>query len=241
MRFLDNGGGGGSDSEDTIVLSPPPPNEMTRFLEQFNPTVSQQNLKEAGALVVTVFHALSEGVSVDYLRAVIVRITESSDRKMVWMQRPGRAARTSLADEERGTGLSPDPLSRDEGLALLRGKVRQVPVEEWAGETMGANDVCEWLHISRTTLQKWHADNRVIGLPRGIRNRVYPKAQFLKMEQRPIAGIADVVAEARSQAAAWLWLIADNPELNGEKPLVLLNRAEFGPVIDLAKREFGPQ
>jgi hypothetical protein len=149
---------------------------------------------------------------------------------------PARSARPDEGMEQsEGAGLG-ETLSLAEGVARLDQFVTVRPLESWAGPVAGAGEITRSLGVPRSTLNNWRQHKAVIGLLKGERNLAYPLDQFV--DARPLKGLADVLAVAPDERAAWLWLRQPHAALRGQTPLDALKRGQPDVVARVAERDF---
>lgn len=143
--------------------------------------------------------------------------------------------RPAHVETAQGSGLGAR-ISREEGLRRLEAYAQALTFEDWAGEVAGPGELERDEGVSRSTLNDWRRSGAVIGLLRGTRKHVYPRAQFV--DGRPVPGLAQtqkIVGDARN---AWLWLVtSDDPQ--AATPLARLKRGELEPVLNAAREAFG--
>jgi len=137
-----------------------------------------------------------------------------------------------------GTGFGP-LIDSAEGRKRLAARAVTLPIEQWAGEVAGSTQLQRELGIQRSTLHEWQRRGEVIGLLRGTRNHVFPVEQFI--DGRPLKGIGQVLAAARSPRVAWLWLVTANPQLDDRRPIDLLKEDRVDEVADAAREAFDGQ
>jgi hypothetical protein len=79
----------------------------------------------------------------------------------------------------------------------------------------------------------------LLALTTGSGRVVYPTMQFLP-DRRPVDGMQEVLeAVPEALLSRWTlasWLVSDNPELDGERPIDLLADGHAGVVVDAARR-----
>lgn len=137
----------------------------------------------------------------------------------------------------RGQGL-PAPLSSEDGIAELRRRAVQVPIEQWAGEVLGPTKAAEALGIRRSTLDNWRTKGVIIALPKGKAAHVIPMAQFV--EGRPVPGIDRVLQIAHGAASvAWSWLVTPHVDFDEKPPLDALSEGRKKEVSAAAERSIG--
>lgn len=137
----------------------------------------------------------------------------------------------------RGQGL-PTPLSSEDGIAELRRRSVQVPIDQWAGEVLGPTKAAEVLGVRRSTLDNWRTKGVIIALPKGKAAHVIPMAQFA--EGRPVPGIDRVLEIAHGAASvAWSWLVTPHVDFDGKPPLHALSEGREKEVWAAAERSIG--
>ncbi len=87
---------------------------------------------------------------------------------------------------------------------------------------------------TRQTVHEWRRKGRVIGWQNARRGYVFPAGQ-LDGRNRPLAGLDRVAGLFEDGYAAWVWMTAPRPSLDGERPLDLLRRGEVGRVVEAAR------
>ena len=138
-------------------------------------------------------------------------------------------------EPSKGEGLGPI-VSPEIGERTLDEMAASRKLEGWAGTVAGATELNRAYGIARSSLNRWQHDDDVIGLLKGTRKHVYPVEQFV--DGRPARGLREVIALAGSHRVAWLWLIQQNPVLDGRKPIDLLKRDRVHEVVDAARPYF---
>ena len=102
-------------------------------------------------------------------------------------------------------------------------------------EVLGSNEVAARLGLkSRQSVHDWRRKGKIVGWQHAKRGYVFPARQFDEYN-RPIEGLADLVALFGSAHVAWEWLTAPLNLLNEEEPLSVLARGEGERVIDAAE------
>ncbi|MBA8853387.1 hypothetical protein FHW20_004367 [Ochrobactrum intermedium] len=82
----------------------------------------------------------------------------------------------------------------------------------------------------------WYKRGAVIGLLKGERKHVFPRAQFV--DGRPVGGMSEVTRIIGNPRVAWQWVV--QPKLSiGGTPLELLKQGQVSTVPDEAERDFG--
>ncbi|WP_194954884.1 antitoxin Xre/MbcA/ParS-like domain-containing protein [Sphingopyxis solisilvae] len=155
------------------------------------------------------------------------KAARGSDRRA--QARPAQADANTL----RGSGIGA-VISAAEGGKRLDAITVDDEAADWIdSEVAGALDLVKRLKISRGTLDNWRNAKKVIALPKGIRNFVYPLRQF--EERRPVPGI-DVVARCFSTPEeAWEWLVLPNRMTGGKAPIESLRAGDIGTVAGAAE------
>jgi hypothetical protein len=129
-----------------------------------------------------------------------------------------------------------DPLAA----AKFRGLERKRQLVEAAGGAMSAQDVAEFLGITRQAVDKRRAQNHLIALTQGRRGYIYPSFQF--DEGSTLSGLSDVLAELKS-FDPWMQLaffVNSNDRLSGKTPAAALRAGDQSEVLRAA-RSYGEQ
>lgn len=108
------------------------------------------------------------------------------------------------------------------------------PIEEWAGPVAGPTFLETNYDIARSTLHRWHVQQKVIGFRTGGRKHVYPLAQFI--DRRPASGLSEVLKYMPHPRAAWVWLTQPNPATENLAPVELLKLDRVDEVVTSAKK-----
>lgn len=87
---------------------------------------------------------------------------------------------------------------------------------------------------SRQSVHDWLKKGRIVGWRGAKRGYVFPAGQFDE-RGRPLDGLDSVVGQFVDGYAAWVWLTAPRPSLDGAKPLALLARGEIDRVAAAAR------
>lgn len=140
-----------------------------------------------------------------------------------------------LPDLGPGEGLSNFFATTEEARAHHAKTAKSIPVEEWAGDCAGTTKLETDHGIRRSTLHVWYKKGLVIGIQIGAEKKTYPLAQF--MDARPVEGIADVLAIIPQHRVAWMWLVGENEELGGRRPIDVLRDGGVSHVVAAAKEE----
>lgn len=123
-----------------------------------------------------------------------------------------------------------ETLAEAEGSRRLKDASEAVDPSLWAGAALlTVGDLAALLGVRRSTIHNWRTSHKVVGLRKGLRNFIYPAAQF--DGKAPIAGLPQVIAAHPDAEAAWEWLVAPNPATDWEAPLALLRRGERENVL----------
>lgn len=125
-----------------------------------------------------------------------------------------------------------DPLAP----ARIRGMRMKEQLLEAAGGAVSSAEFANLAGITRQAVDKRRRAGQVIALDLGKRGYVYPRCQA------GIAGLSRVLPEL-GEFDAWTqlaYLLSPNVWLDGETPLVLLERGEIGRVVEAANH-YGEQ
>jgi hypothetical protein len=126
-----------------------------------------------------------------------------------------------------------DPLAS----AKLRGLKAQMHLLESEGGCVTAEDAGKLIGITKAGIHKARSEGRLLGLPRGQNQFLFPVWQF--SEGRMLSGLKEVYAEL--DCDPWMkasFMLAKNTRLNGKTPLASLKRGETEKVA-LAARLYG--
>ena len=105
---------------------------------------------------------------------------------------------------------------------------------DWArSELCGIGEVAERLSVAGSTLDNWRRAHRALAFPKGVRNYVFPMAQFAGA--RPIEGLAAVRPHFDSDEATWEWLVTRDPMTAPGTPLDRLRAGAVAEVVALAQ------
>jgi hypothetical protein len=116
-----------------------------------------------------------------------------------------------------GSGLG-EVLSESAAKAALDAFTVDDVSTDWARcELLGAGEVSERLNIARATLDNWRRAGRALAFSKGVRNFIFPMAQF--EGDRPVPGLNRVRKHFTSDEDAWEWLVIPNRMTGNEKPL----------------------
>ena len=135
-----------------------------------------------------------------------------------------------------GKGLG-EPLSETDADKALANITRAVPVENWAGEVLSANEAAARLDITRSAINNWRQKAQVLSWPTGLNEHQYPAEQF--KDGRVLKGIADVIAIQPNGRVAWRWMRTPHVDFDGGTPLNALRHEIVEEVRDAALRRFG--
>jgi len=89
------------------------------------------------------------------------------------------------------------------------------------------------LKVARTTLDNWRKRGHAIAFQKGLRNYIYPVAQF--DHYRPLDGIRLVLELFSSPEQAWEWLVTENPHTHEEPPIERLRSGQLDEVVRAAE------
>lgn len=145
------------------------------------------------------------------------------------------AARPSPADIStlRGSGIGAVVSAAEGGKRLDATSVDDEAADWIESEVVGAIDLVKKLKISRGTLDNWRNAKKVVALPKGIRNYVYPLRQF--EERRPVPGIDVVARFFLTPEETWEWLVLPNRMTGGKAPIEILRAGDIGTVAGAAE------
>lgn len=105
---------------------------------------------------------------------------------------------------------------------------------DWAqSELLGAGEVAERLDIARSTLDNWRRAGKALAFPKGVRNYIFPMAQF--EGTRPVPGLDSVRKHFASDEDAWEWLVTPNRMTSNAMPLEWLRIGHDGDVTKAAE------
>lgn len=156
-------------------------------------------------------------------------------RRFMAERRKPHGVPVETPEDGQGTGLG-KRIGFDEGVARLDGYVTSMPLESWAGPSLGAGGIERQLGIPRSTLNDWRKRRIMVGLLRGKRKLAYPLEQFV--DARPMTGIADVLTVIPDERSAWLWLRQAHAALQDRTPLMVLQEGGLKDVVRAAGRDF---
>ena len=110
---------------------------------------------------------------------------------------------------------------------------RMEPIEEMA--LLTSDELAVRIGFkTRQSVHDWRRKGKIVGWRGAKRGYVFPEGQLDK-RGRPIDGLDRVVPYFGDGYAAWFWLTAPRPSLNGETPITLMKRGRIDDVIDAAK------
>lgn len=173
--------------------------------------------------------------SIAELQIILTALTELTSTTEEVSRQPEPVAGKGTSATQRGVDFG-ELLTPEEGRKRLLAYSSRTPLEEWAGESVGAVELQRRLKIARSTLQEWREANVVVGLQKGVRNFVFPLAQF-DDDGRPTPGLDEIVDLAGTPRAAWLWLV----EPRSENRPTYLDRLKHGDrlgVVNEARENF---
>jgi hypothetical protein len=138
----------------------------------------------------------------------------------------------SLLEEPEVIGAlsNKDPLAG----AKLRGLQAQMQLFEAEGGCVSAEEAGDLIGIKKAAIHKARTEGRVLGLPRGQNQYVFPVWQF--NEGRLLSGLKQVYSEL--QCSPWMkasFMLAPNTRLNDKSPLAVLRSGEIDQVVHAAK------
>jgi hypothetical protein len=148
-------------------------------------------------------------------------------------RKPPAAASARGARVLQGAGIGP-VVSASAGRKLLNAITIDDASADWVeSELAGAGDLVRRLKISRGTLDNWRKANKIIALPKGLRNFLYPLRQF--DQRRSVPGLDRVVPFFASPEEAWGWLVTPNRMTGGKPPVDKLREGEVALVVGAAE------
>ena len=166
-------------------------------------------------------------------------LSESQLRRAVEAPSDYLALLAALEEEPvHGLLVRDDPLAA----ARLRGLVAKRGLLERGGGVYTAAEVAELLGLTRQAVNGRRRSGRLLGLDRGRHGLAYPAWQL--RDGRPLPGLEEVLAKLRG-ADPWEQLgffLEPHDALDGETPLVALERGDLDPVLRAARAlgEQGP-
>jgi hypothetical protein len=138
-----------------------------------------------------------------------------------------------ILEEVATLGLEPeDPLAN----ARLRWIVDRRRLAHAEGRPLPSREVEALLGISRQAVAKARAEGRLVGLPVGSGQYVYPSWQF--GESGVVAGLREVRRVLSGGDDPWTltaFMVSPNARLDEETPLVVLRRGELSNVLRAAE------
>jgi hypothetical protein len=123
-----------------------------------------------------------------------------------------------------------DPLAN----AKLRGIRAQAKLTQAEGGCISAEEAGQLIGISKAAIHKARIEGRLLGLPRGQSQFVFPIWQF--DSGQILAGLKDVYASL--DCDPWMkasFMLSPNTRLSKETPLALMRRGEIEKVVTAAK------
>lgn len=206
-------------------------------LKSSNPKAPASELSMMAEIISLVSNVVAELPKAE--RSELVREKDQVRRMLIEAVGRGEARLAIKAkgriEKSTGTGLGVR-VSREEGRERLERYATAQSLESWAGPVAGAGEVEELVGIPRSTLSVWQRRGSVVGLLRGERKLAYPLEQFV--DGRPLEGIADVLHQAPTARAAWLWLRQPHGALGDRLPLDALKAGERAAVKVAVERDF---
>lgn len=137
------------------------------------------------------------------------------------------------AIELTGDGIG-ETVSRKEGLSRLDAVTVDDESTEWArSELLGVGEVADRLGLGRSTIDNWRRSRKVVAFSHGVRNFVFPAAQF--EGARPLPGLDRIRDALGTPEAAWEWLVSANTVTGGEQPLKWLRGGRVDEVVRAAE------
>jgi hypothetical protein len=123
-----------------------------------------------------------------------------------------------------------DPLAS----AKLRGLQAQLQILEAEGGCVSAEEAGALIGIKKAAIYKARTEGRILGLPRGQNQFVFPVWQFT--EGRLINGLKQVYAAL--ECSPWMkasFMLSPNTRLNDDTPITVLRRGEIDKVVQTCK------
>ena len=87
---------------------------------------------------------------------------------------------------------------------------------------------------TRQSVHDWRKKGKIVAWQNARRGYVFPAAQF-DGRNRPLPGLDRVIGQFGDGYAAWVWLTAPRPSLDGAMPLTLLARGQIDRVANAAQ------
>jgi hypothetical protein len=133
----------------------------------------------------------------------------------------------------KGSGIG-RVVSAAEGARLIDEITIDDDSGDWAdSELLGTGELALRLKVVRGTVDNWRKSRKIVAFKKGLRNFIYPLAQF---ERRgPIEGIEQVIPLFESDEDAWEWLVAPNRMTGLKRPLDALRKGEVEKVTKAAE------
>ena len=126
------------------------------------------------------------------------------------------------------TGDKPHVVTADQAAKQLAGHTREGEFEA----LLTSDELAARVGLkTRQSVHDWLKKGRIIGWRGAKRGYVFPTAQFDDRD-RPIEGMERVVELFDDAYAAWIWLKAPRPSLDGAIPLRLMAKGEVDAVVD---------
>lgn len=147
---------------------------------------------------------------------------------------PGGPTTSRLRLDGTGLGISLDADARTAALAALGGDTNS---DDWVrSRVLGIVEAAHLLGVARATLDNWRRANQVLAFSKGVRNFVFPMAQF--EGARPVEGLARLRTQFRNDEEAWDWLVTRNRMTGGKPPLERLRGGFVDEVVGAARGQF---
>jgi len=138
-----------------------------------------------------------------------------------------------IMEEAAALGLgAEDPLAS----ARLRWIVDRRRLAHAEGRPLPTREVEALLGVSRQAVAKARAEGRLVGLPSGSGQYVYPSWQF--GESGVLAGLREVRRALRGGDDPWTFtafMVSPNARLDGQTPLAALRRGELNEALRAAE------
>lgn len=138
-------------------------------------------------------------------------------------------------EEDEGEKLGAE-LSPIQTAARLAAISKDVPLDQWAGRTLEAADLCRVTAIDLRDLAAWRDMGLLFVFPDRAGKERYPVDQF--MSGVPVAGMDEVVSAIGDKRVAWLWLRTRHVALDGRSPIDVLKKEGIQKLRPLVVRDF---
>jgi hypothetical protein len=210
-----------------------PPRRRSSAREEYEETIrtAPDNVVEAAARILELSRKPNLGPVVSrVLHAVADATTQLSQQAAnhAASERTNMGVLLRIMEEVAALGLeAEDPLAN----ARLRWIVHRRRLAHAEGRPLPTREVEALLGISRQAVAKARADGRLVGLPSGSGQYVYPSWQF--GESGVLPGLREVRRALRDGDDPWsftAFMVSPNARLDDETPLAVLRRGELNDV-----------